>query len=159
MQWRTPMLFSLQTRRIWMLVNWLSSLADPSRLIGLHFFSPAHIMKLLEIVRPPKLDSAVLATGFAFAKRLGKIAVPSGVCDGFIANRMMSSYRREADYMVEDGAWPQDVDAAMVDFGFPMGIFAMQDMAGLDIGWATRKRQAPNRPASTRYVGYCRSHM
>ncbi len=129
-----------------------SSLADPSRLIGLHFFSPAHIMKLLEIVRPPQLDSAVLATGFAFAKRLGKIAVPAGVCDGFIANRMMSSYRREADYMVEDGAWPQDVDAAMVEFGFPMGIFAMQDMAGLDIGWATRKRQAATRPKSMRYV-------
>ncbi len=127
-------------------------LRNPSRLLGLHFFSPAHVMKLLEIVRPPDVENVVLATGFALAKKLGKIAVPAGVCDGFIGNRMMSAYRREADYMIEDGAWPQDVDRAMVEFGFSMGIFAMQDLAGLDIGWAARKRRAPTRDRSERYV-------
>ncbi len=128
------------------------AVADPSRVLGLHFFSPAYIMKLLEIVHPPKVADDVLATGFALAKRLGKIAVPAGVCDGFIGNRIMSAYRRECDYMLEDGALPQDVDAAMRDFGFAMGVFAMQDMAGLDIAWAMRKRQAATRPADMRYV-------
>ena len=94
----------------------------------------------------------VLATALAFAGDLGKIAVPSGVCDGFIGNRIMSAYRREADYMLEDGALPQEVDAAMTGFGFPMGVFAMQDLAGLDIAWAMRKRRAATRPASERYV-------
>lgn len=125
---------------------------NPSRVLGLHFFSPAHIMKLLEIIHPPKVADDVLATGFALAKRLGKIAVPAGVCDGFIANRMMSAYRRECEYMLEDGALPQEIDAAMVDFGFPMGVFAMQDLAGLDIARATRKRQAATRPADMRTV-------
>ena len=128
------------------------SVADPSRVIGLHFFSPAHVMKLLEIVRPDGLADDVLATGFALGKMLGKISVPAGVCDGFIGNRILSAYRRECDYMVEDGAAPQDVDAAMKAYGFPMGIFAMQDMAGLDIGWAARKRRAPTRDPNERYV-------
>ena len=128
------------------------AVADPSRVLGLHFFSPAYIMKLLEIVHPPKVADDVLATGFAFGKRLRKIAVPAGVCDGFIANRMMSAYRRECEYMLEDGALPRDIDAAMVDFGFPMGIFAMQDLAGLDIAWAMRKQQASGRAPDMRYV-------
>ena len=128
------------------------AVSDPSRVLGLHFFSPAYIMKLLEIIHPPKVSDDVLATGFALAKRLGKIAVPAGVCDGFIANRMMSAYRRECEYMLEDGALPQQIDAAMVKFGFPMGVFAMQDLAGLDIAWATRKRQSLHRSADTRYV-------
>lgn len=129
-----------------------ASVADPSRVLGLHFFSPAHVMKLLEIVRPKAVADDVLATGFALGKRLGKVPVPAGVCDGFIGNRILTAYRRECDYMVEDGAWPQEVDAAMRGYGYPMGIFAMQDMAGLDIGWAARKRRAPTRPASERYV-------
>jgi 3-hydroxyacyl-CoA dehydrogenase len=129
-----------------------ASVADPSRVIGLHFFSPAHVMKLLEIVRPDGLAADVLATGFALGKMLRKISVPAGVCDGFIGNRILSAYRRECDYMVEDGAAPQDVDAAMKAYGFPMGIFAMQDMAGLDIGWAARKRRAPTRDPKERYV-------
>ena len=77
--------------------------------------------------------------------------MPSGVCDGFIGNRIMSAYRREADYMLEDGALPQEIDAAMTGFGYAMGIFAMQDLAGLDIAWAMRKRRAATRPASERY--------
>ncbi len=128
------------------------TLADPSRVIGLHFFSPAHVMKLLEIVLPDAVADDVVATAAALSKRLGKIGVLSGVCDGFIGNRIMSAYRREADYIVEDGAMPWDVDAAMRDFGFPMGVFEMQDLAGLDIAWAMRKRRAATRDPAERYV-------
>ena len=129
-----------------------ASVADSSRVIGLHFFSPAHIMKLLEIVVPNNVADDVLATAIQLAKALRKLPVLAGVCDGFIANRIMSSYRREADYLLEDGALPHEVDAAMRNFGMPMGIFEMQDLAGLDIGWAARKRRAATRPASERYV-------
>ncbi|MBF9051407.1 3-hydroxyacyl-CoA dehydrogenase [Roseobacter sp. HKCCD9010] len=129
-----------------------ASTKDPSRVFGLHFFSPAHIMKLLELIVTEAAAPDVLATGLALGKRLKKVTVPSGVCDGFIGNRVMSAYRREADYMLEDGALPQDVDAAMVAFGFPMGVFQMADLAGLDIGWATRKRKAPTRDPNERYV-------
>lgn len=125
---------------------------NPKRVIGLHFFSPAHIMKLLEVVRTDKADAKSLATAFDFARALGKIAVPCGVCDGFIGNRIMSAYRKHCEYMLEDGALPHQIDAAMVEFGFPMGLFAMQDMAGLEISWATRKRLAPFRDPSERYV-------
>ena len=125
---------------------------DPSRVIGLHFFSPAHVMKLLEISRTDIVAPDALATGFAFAGRLGKIPVLAGVCDGFIGNRIMSAYRRECEFMLEDGALPQEIDAAMIAFGFPMGLFAMQDLAGLDISWAMRKRQAATRDPNARYV-------
>jgi 3-hydroxyacyl-CoA dehydrogenase len=125
---------------------------NPGRVIGLHFFSPAHIMKLLEVVRTAKADAKSLATAFAFGRALGKIAVPCGVCDGFIGNRIMSAYRKHCEYMLEDGALPHQIDAAMVEFGFPMGLFAMQDMAGLEISWATRKRLAPFRDPKERYV-------
>lgn len=124
----------------------------PQRVIGLHFFSPAHIMKLLEVVRTDQANATSLATAFAFARKLGKIAVPCGVCDGFIGNRIMSAYRKHCEYMLEDGALPHQIDAAMVEFGFPMGLFAMQDMAGLEISWATRKRLAPFRDPAERYV-------
>lgn len=129
-----------------------AAVADPGRVVGLHFFSPAHVMKLVEVIRTDAVRAEVLATALAFVRDLGKVPVPSGVCDGFIGNRIMSVYRREADYMLEDGALPQEVDAAMVAFGFPMGVFAMQDLAGLDIAWAMRKRRAATRPASERYV-------
>lgn len=124
----------------------------PSRVIGLHFFSPAHIMKLLEVIVTDAATPSALATGFALGRRLGKIAVPAGVCDGFIGNRIMSAYRRACEYMVEDGALPWDVDAAMRRFGFPMGLFEMQDLAGLDISWAMRKRQTATRDPAMRYV-------
>lgn len=129
-----------------------ASVRDPSRVLGLHFFSPAHIMKLLEIVVPEGVADDVLATGIAFGKQLKKISVLAGVCDGFIANRIMSAYRRECEYMLEDGALPHQIDAAMEDFGFPMGIYRMQDLAGLDIAWAMRKRQAATRDPAQRYV-------
>ena len=124
----------------------------PDRVIGLHFFSPAHVMKLLEVVVPTGASPKVVATGMALGKRLGKIAVPAGVCDGFIGNRIMSAYRQEADYMIADGALPHEVDAAMRDFGFPIGVFQMQDLAGLDIAWAMRKRRAATRDPAERYV-------
>lgn len=125
---------------------------DPSRVVGLHFFAPAQIMKLLEIVRGNETAPEVLATALKFAKTLRKTPVISGVCDGFIANRVMSAYRREAEYMLEDGALPWQIDAAMRAFGMPMGVFEMQDLSGLDISWAMRKRRAATRPASERYV-------
>jgi 3-hydroxyacyl-CoA dehydrogenase len=128
-----------------------AAVADPGRVVGLHFFSPANVMKLVEVIRTDTVRDEVLATALAFARALGKIPVPSGVCDGFIGNRIMSAYRREADFMLEDGALPQEIDAAMTGFGYAMGIFAMQDLAGLDIAWAMRKRRAAARPASERY--------
>jgi 3-hydroxyacyl-CoA dehydrogenase len=128
-----------------------ASTGNPSRVIGLHFFSPAHVMKLLEIVRTDAAAPRTLATAFAIAKKLGKTPVLAGVCDGFIGNRIFSSFRRECDFMLEEGALPQKIDAAMLDFGFAMGIFAVSDLAGLDIGWATRKRQAASRDPDARY--------
>ncbi|MGB7286214.1 MAG: 3-hydroxyacyl-CoA dehydrogenase NAD-binding domain-containing protein [Salaquimonas sp.] len=125
---------------------------NPDRCLGLHFFSPAHIMKLLEIVKTPETSADVLATSFAFAKRIGKIPVLSQISDGFIGNRMLAAYRRQADYMLADGALPFEVDAAMRDFGMPMGPYELQDLTGLQIAWATRKRQAETRPVHERYV-------
>ena len=124
----------------------------PDAVIGLHFFSPAHVMKLLEIVVADKTGPDAIATGFALAKRLRKVAVRAGVCDGFIGNRILSVYRQCADYMMLDGASPYQIDAAVRAFGFPMGPYQVSDLAGLDIGWATRKRRAPTRPPAERYV-------
>jgi 3-hydroxyacyl-CoA dehydrogenase len=130
----------------------MDGISNPSRCIGLHFFSPAHIMKLLEIVHLPATDPAVIASGFALAKRLRKIAVLSGICDGFIGNRILAAYRRQADYLLMDGATPESVDTAMRTFGMPMGPYELQDLTGLQIAWANRKRQATARPASERYA-------
>ena len=133
-------------------VEIMRGISNPSRCIGLHFFSPAHIMKLLEIVHLPTTDPEVIATGFALAKRLRKIAVLSGICDGFIGNRILAAYRREADYLLMDGAKPEDIDTAMRTFGMPMGPYELQDLTGLQIAWANRKRQAAKRPPKERYV-------
>lgn len=124
----------------------------PERVIGLHFFSPAHIMKLLEVIKTDTVSSEVLATGFALGKKLRKVPVLSGVCDGFIGNRILANYRKQCDYMLEDGASPQEIDEALRAFGMAMGPFEMQDMAGLDIGWANRKNLAPTRDPKERYV-------
>jgi 3-hydroxyacyl-CoA dehydrogenase len=113
--------------------------------IGLHFFSPAHVMKLLEVVVPDTTAPEVTATGFALARKLGKVAVRAGVCDGFIGNRILSAYRAAADRMVFAGASPYQVDRAVRAFGWPMGPYEMADMAGLDIGYATRQRKAATR--------------
>lgn len=118
------------------------STSRPEDVIGLHFFSPAHIMKLLEVVFADKTAPDVVATAFALAKKLGKTAVRAGVCDGFIGNRILSRYRTAADHMVLDGASPYQIDKAMTDFGFAMGPYQVSDLAGLDIGYATRQRKA-----------------
>ena len=126
--------------------------ARPGDVIGLHFFSPAHIMRLLEIVRADATAPDVIATGFAMGRKLGKVSVLAGVCDGFIGNRILANFRKQADAMIEDGALPWEVDAAMEAFGMPMGPFRVMDMSGLDISWAMRKRQAVTRPPEERYV-------
>jgi len=111
----------------------------PESVIGLHFFSPANVMKLLEIVRGAKTSPSVLATCMALSKTIRKVAVVSGVCDGFIGNRMLSPRQREANALVMEGATPAQVDQVLLDFGFPMGPFQMSDLAGLDIGWDADK--------------------
>lgn len=120
--------------------------------LGLHFFSPANVMKLLEIVRGKRTAPDVLATGLALAAKLGKQPVVAGVCDGFIGNRIYAVYRRHAEYLVEDGASPQEVDDALESYGFAMGIFAVSDMSGLDIAFAMRRRRDATRNTAERYV-------
>ncbi|MGN7292709.1 3-hydroxyacyl-CoA dehydrogenase NAD-binding domain-containing protein [Rhizobium sp. SAFR-030] len=126
--------------------------AHPERVLGLHFFSPAHVMRLLEVVRCAATAPDVLATGLAVAKAQRKLAIVTGVTEGFIGNRIFSAYRREAEFLLEDGALPHEIDSALEGYGFPMGLFAVYDMAGLEIAWARRKRQAATRDPSERYV-------
>ncbi|MBS7777472.1 3-hydroxyacyl-CoA dehydrogenase NAD-binding domain-containing protein [Acidovorax sp. CCYZU-2555] len=134
----------------------IEAIADATRrpqdVIGLHFFSPANIMKLLEIVVPSKVGADVVATAFELAKKLKKVPVRAGVCDGFIGNRILAVYKQAADYLMEDGASPYEIDAAVRSFGYPMGPFQVTDLAGGDIGWATRKRRAATRNPAARYV-------
>jgi 3-hydroxyacyl-CoA dehydrogenase len=129
-----------------------ASISRPADVIGLHFFSPANIMKLLEVVVPKQVSADVVATAFELAKKLRKTPVRAGVCDGFIGNRVLAVYRSAADAMMEDGASPYQIDAAVRAFGFPMGPFQVVDLAGGDIGWAARKRRAPTRNPAARYV-------
>jgi 3-hydroxyacyl-CoA dehydrogenase len=117
----------------------------PQDVVGMHFFSPANVMKLLEVVRGKETAKDVLATVMAIAKKLKKTAVVSGVCDGFIGNRMIEQYSRQAGFLLDEGATPQQVDRAIEKFGFAMGPFRMGDLAGNDIGWAIRKRRATER--------------
>ena len=118
----------------------------PQDVVGMHFFSPANVMKLLEVVRGAKTAKDVLATVMAIAKKIKKTAVVSGVCDGFIGNRMIEQYSRQAGFLIEEGATPQQVDKAIEKFGFAMGPFRMGDLAGNDIGWAIRKRRYQEKP-------------
>ncbi|MDP1632229.1 MAG: 3-hydroxyacyl-CoA dehydrogenase NAD-binding domain-containing protein [Caulobacter sp.] len=107
----------------------------PEAVIGLHFFSPANVMRLLEVVRADKTSKSVIATAMQLAKKIGKVAVLVGVCPGFVGNRMLFQRQAQAQRLVMEGAMPWDVDRVLFDFGFPMGPFAMSDLAGLDIGW------------------------
>jgi 3-hydroxyacyl-CoA dehydrogenase len=125
--------------------------ARPESVLGLHFFSPANVMKLLEVVRAAKTSKETLATAMKLSKTIKKVGVVAGVCDGFIGNRMLHSYFREAGFLLEEGALPQQVDKVIEDFGFAMGPFRVGDLAGLDVGWLIRKRQAATRPAHLRY--------
>lgn len=127
-------------------------LRDPSRLVGMHFFSPAHVMKLLEIVRAEKTSPDSIATALAVAQKLKKIAIIAGVCDGFIGNRIFTRYRQQCEFMLEEGALPHQIDDALEAYGFAMGPFAASDLAGLDISWARRKQMAATRSPDIRYV-------
>lgn len=134
-------------------VNEIASVTKrPEQVIGLHFFSPANVMQLLEVVRADKTSKEVVATSMSLAKKIKKIPVCVGVCDGFVGNRMIHTYLREAEYLIEEGALPQQVDHAIESFGFAMGPFRMCDLAGLDIGWAIRKRRKSEGLVSKRYV-------
>lgn len=128
------------------------STSRPGDVIGLHFFSPANIMRLLEIVVTDDVSDDVVATAFALAKKMRKTPVRTGVCEGFIGNRMLMAYREVASLLLEDGASPSEIDDAIRDFGYPVGLFQMSDMAGNDIAWAARKRLAPSRDPARRYV-------
>ena len=134
-------------------VNEIATVVDgPHRVIGLHFFSPANIMKLLEIVVAEETSEDTVSTAFMLAKKMKKVPVRSGVCDGFIGNRILSKYLVGTYHMVEDGASPFHIDKVLRDFGCAMGVFQVIDLAGGDIGWATRKRKAPFRHKDDRYV-------
>jgi len=128
-----------------------SATKRPEDVVGTHFFSPANVMRLLENVRGEKTSKETIATVVAMGKQIGKVAVLAGNCDGFIGNRMLHPYGRQASFLVEEGAQPEDVDRVLYDFGLAMGPFAMGDMAGLDVGWYVRKRQLENWPQGKRY--------
>ena len=134
----------------------IDSMADEisasERVIGLHFFSPAHIMKLLEIVRAANSSDEAMATGLAVAKLLGKQPVEAANAFGFIGNRIYAAYRAACEFMLEDGALPHEIDAALQAFGFAIGPFAVADMSGLDIAWNMRRQTASSRDSNDRYV-------
>ncbi len=129
-----------------------SNVKNLNRCVGIHFFSPAHIMKLVEVVRMEQTSADTLATAFSLAAKLRKTPVISGICDGFIGNRILAAYRRAAEYLLADGALPQQVDTAMKSYGMAMGPFEAQDMSGLQIAEANRRRQDASRDPSERYV-------
>src|SRR5690606_973749 len=116
-----------------------ASTSRPADVLGMHFFSPANVMRLLEIVRGEKTAPDVLATALAVARQAGKVAVVVGVCHGFVGNRMLAARSAEGEDLLLEGATPQQIDKVFTDFGWPMGPFAMGDLAGLDIGWRNRK--------------------
>ncbi|WP_114971368.1 3-hydroxyacyl-CoA dehydrogenase NAD-binding domain-containing protein [Rhodoferax ferrireducens] len=124
----------------------------PQDVLGLHFFSPANVMKLLEVVRGAQTGADVLATGMDLGKKLRKLPVLTGNAFGFIGNRIYNAYRKQCEFMLEDGAWPEEVDTALQAFGFAMGPFAVADLSGLDIAWRMRKAQASTRDPRERYV-------
>jgi len=127
-------------------------LKDPTRLVGLHFFSPAHVMKLIEVVDAEASSSVALATALAYAKKLGKLPVITKNSFGFVGNRIYAAYRRQCEFMLEEGAYPEDIDKALESFGFAMGPFQVADMSGLDIAWRMRQSQAATRNLGHRYV-------
>ena len=123
----------------------------PADVVGTHFFSPANIMKLMENVRGKATSPEVQATVMKLSKDIGKVGVMVGVCDGFVGNRMLYRYRSQAEFLLEEGALPEQIDKVIYDFGFPMGPFAMGDLAGLDVGYLVRKHRRENYPTNERY--------
>jgi 3-hydroxyacyl-CoA dehydrogenase len=126
--------------------------ARPESVVGMHFFSPANVMRLLEVVNAKRTAPDALATALAVGKKLRKLAIVAGVCEGFIGNRIYAAYRKQCEFMLEEGALLQDIDGALEAYGFAMGPFAVNDLSGLDIAWARRKRLAPTRDPRERYV-------
>jgi 3-hydroxyacyl-CoA dehydrogenase len=124
----------------------------PGDVLGMHFFSPANIMRLLEVVRGAKSEKDVIATAMGLAKRIGKVAVLAGVCDGFIGNRMVAAYGAEAQALALEGATPSQVDKAVTDWGLAMGPFAMSDLAGIDVGWRIRQERPLTNEQKMRYA-------
>ncbi len=127
-------------------------LPHPDRLVGLHFFSPANLMRLTEVVDTATTSPRTLSTTVAVAKKLGKLPIVTGVCEGFVGNRIWAVFRRECEFMLEEGALPHEIDAALEGLGLPMGPFAVFDLSGLDIAWSLRKRKAATRDPNERYV-------
>lgn len=143
----------LATNTSYLDVNKLSeNIHNPGRFLGLHFFAPAHIMKLLEIVRHDSTSNATLGAVLKLSRQLNKIPVLSGVCDGFIGNRILKRYRQTADILLLEGSTPQEIDAAMRDFGMAMGPYESQDMSGLDIAYANRKRDVLKKKTDIQYL-------
>ncbi|MBT4487705.1 MAG: 3-hydroxyacyl-CoA dehydrogenase [Rhodospirillaceae bacterium] len=130
-----------------------SATKRPESVIGMHFFSPANVMRLLEVVRGKDSSPETIATAMGMGRKVGKISVLVGNCFGFVGNRMLHGYSGEGSFLLEGGALPQQVDAAIYDFGLAMGPFAMGDMAGLDVGWLVRKAKAADRPTNEEYGG------
>jgi 3-hydroxyacyl-CoA dehydrogenase len=128
------------------------STTRPEQVVGLHFFSPANVMRLLEIVRGEKTSKQVVATSMKLAKDISKVGVLVGVCYGFVGNRMLHAYGREAQFLIQEGASPSQVDGVLTRFGFAMGPCATSDLAGIDVGWRIRKGQ-PKPPPGARYSG------
>ena len=142
----------LATNTSYLDVNDIAAATDrPQDVVGMHFFSPAHVMRLLEVIHADGAALDAVSTALHVGKRLGKICVLAGVGDGFIGNRIFRRYRLQAECLVLDGAAPEDVDRAMRDFGFPMGPFEVSDLAGLDIGWHNRRREDAFRDPAERY--------
>jgi len=134
-------------------VNEIAAATDrPADVVGTHFFSPANIMKLMENVRGKATAPDVQATVMKLSKDIGKVGVMVGVCDGFVGNRMLYAYRSQAEFLLEEGALPEQVDRVIYDFGFPMGPFAMSDLAGLDVGYMVRKHRRETQPSNARYA-------
>ena len=129
-----------------------AKIRNPARIFGLHFFSPAQVMRLIEIIRCKFSSPVAIASGLQFAKRLGKMPVISANSFGFIGNRIYAAYRRQCEFMLEEGAYPKQIDQALEDYGFAMGPFAVADLSGLDIAWAMRQSLAGNRNPEHRYV-------
>jgi 3-hydroxyacyl-CoA dehydrogenase len=129
-----------------------ASTSRPEQVVGLHFFSPANVMRLLEIVRGKATSKEVVATSMQLAKKIGKVGVLVGVCYGFVGNRMLHQYYREAQFLIQEGALPEQVDRVMTGFGLAMGPCATSDLAGIDVGWRIRKAQ-PKPPPGERYMG------
>jgi 3-hydroxyacyl-CoA dehydrogenase len=123
----------------------------PEQVVGLHFFSPANVMRLLEIVRGERTSPEVLASVLGLSRQIGKVGIVVGVCDSFAANRMLYPYAQQANFLIEEGAFPEQIDRVIYEFGFPMGPFGLSDLAGIDVGWRVRQHREPTRPKHLRY--------